>query len=141
MRLLLFALALLTLPVAADPVVKCETAGKTAYTDQVCVGGKPLQVQANPAAGDVANAKQRARQEKAELAKIDKQREKEVAAHKRAYDKAARQTDKKQKKCAQLKQRAERARDGERRATGKKLDKARQKSRQSAQRYEQACKQ
>ena len=42
MRLLLIAFALLTLPAAADPVVKCVSAGNTAYTEQACVGGKPL---------------------------------------------------------------------------------------------------
>jgi hypothetical protein len=142
MRHLMLASLLLSFSLPALAVYKCESNGKTVYSDAPCVDGKQVQLADKTAVADqdTARAMQDAKREKAEVARLEKERHKREAAEAKQAKIAARSAAVKKSKCETLAQRVKWSEEDAARAAGKSAEKARRKARRAAESYELQCK-
>lgn len=135
----LLILALISVSVSATPVYKCESGGKTIYSEFPCPGGTELKVKGRPNEDDKTSAQERAKKDHAIEKKLADQRRKREAKEEKERQKAAKRSDAKDKKCAQLQQRMTWADEDAKKSTGKKAEKVRLKSRRATEKYVLEC--
>jgi len=140
MRKFLLILALISFSASAAPVYKCESNGKTTYSESPCSGGKEMQGDVKPTEADQASAKQRADKEKAIEKKLADKRQKREAKEEKERLRAAKKSEAKDKKCAQLQQWANWANEDAAKISGPKAEKAQLKSRRTTEKYVLECK-
>ncbi|HYD62311.1 MAG TPA: DUF4124 domain-containing protein [Noviherbaspirillum sp.] len=140
-RLLLTSLLSLSFSLPAFAAYKCEANGKITYSDIPCADGKQVEIAgvASVSETDAARARQQAKSEKAELARIERERRKEEAAADKKAQLAARNAAVKNSKCSSMAQRVKWSEEDAARATGKSVEKARLKARRLAESYELQC--
>jgi len=133
------ALLLTLLLCAAMPafaVYKCESGGKTVYSDAPCPGGREIEV--TPAADPAAAARTVARQ-KEEAERLSSARHKREAQEERAQQKQDRTAAAKRKKCASLALRRQWAEEDAAKAEPKAAPKAKKTARRAAEKHELEC--
>ncbi len=105
----LLLLALLALPLPALAIYKCESGGKTSYSDQPCVGTEIIhrseRIIIPPAPSDTYVARENLIREKRILQAIETQRRKEEANAEKERRKFYKEQERKTKRCAMLEQR------------------------------------
>lgn len=119
-------------------IYKCESEGKTSYSDSPCPDGKILEVNTTPL-GDPGEAGRHAVQEKSQLTRLEKERHKREAIEAREQKSAARAGAARQKKCATLALRQKRAHEAVRSSVGKANARARLKVQHITEEYEAEC--
>jgi hypothetical protein len=139
----LAALLLCTAPAFAA-AYKCQSNGKTVYSDAPCPDGDAVDLKNTPG-GTVSDAQvkqstQQAAHNKAELKRLEKDRHKREAAEEKEQKKASKEQAAKRKKCASLAMKKKWAEDDAAASVGKKSDKARTKARRLAEQYALECK-
>ena len=140
MHKFLLMLALISVSASAAPVYKCESGGKTTYSEHPCAGGKVMQDRDKPTESDKTSAQERAKKDQALEKKLADQRRKREAKEEIERQRAAKRSEAKDKKCAQLQQRATWADEDARKSVGKKAEKVRVKSRRATEKYVLECK-
>jgi len=137
MRHLALASLLLSMSLPAFAVYKCESNGGTTYGDTACPDSKQVDLHtASVAPQAAAKAQFDAQREKAEAARLEKERHKrEAAQDKRIAAAAARQ-----KKCNALAQRAKWSEEDAGKASRKSATKAKNKARRAEETYNLQCK-
>jgi hypothetical protein len=142
MRRLMLASLLLSLSLPAFAVYKCESNGKTVYSDTPCPDGKQVQLASATAVAepDAARARQDAKQEKAEATRLEKERHKREAAEEKQAKIAARSAAVRKRKCETLAQRVKWSEEDAARAAGRSTEKAKRKARRAAESYDLQCK-
>lgn len=124
----------------AHALYKCEAQGKVSYADTPCAGGKPLNLDEQPAASaDAAEAAQRHARNKSELKRLEDTRRKRDAQDEKEQLRLARANRAKTKKCATLAQRQKWAQEDAAQASGKSAGKATVKARRAAETFELEC--
>ena len=122
-------------------VYKCQSGGRTLYSDLPCPGGTPVALgKTHVATADAADARTRNAREKALVASIDKQHARDDAAHERQARAAARAGQVKKSRCATLARRAKWAEEDARAASSRSAEKAKTKARRSAEQFDAICK-
>lgn len=134
----LVILMMLCLASPAWAIFKCDSGGRTIYTDTPCDGGKELKVDAT-VPDDAAAASRQAAQEKRQLKTLERERYKREAADERALKKASREGAARHKKCAAHALRQKHAREDVARTTGLANEKAKRKAQRITEAYEAEC--
>jgi hypothetical protein len=131
---------LFSLPVFA--AYKCESDGKTTYSDIPCPSGKQIEISGKSTIDEqnAERAKQQVKQERAELARLEKERHKREAAEEKQTRIAARNAATKANRCATLAQRVKWSEEDAAHTAGKSAEKAKRKARRAAESYELQCK-
>lgn len=142
MRYLLFVFLLLGSSAPAFAVYKCNSGGKTSYTDSSCANGTSSDLgdisnKATPS--DLAQAHEQNTQDKRKLKKLETARHKREAVEERQQQKMAKAADSKRKKCASLQLKKKWGNEDAANATGKNREKARLRARRLAEKYDLEC--
>ncbi|HEY0843968.1 MAG TPA: DUF4124 domain-containing protein [Noviherbaspirillum sp.] len=119
-------------------IYKCESEGRTTYSDIPCPGGKSLEVPITAASDSDAAGRAAAREKKA-LASLEKERHRREAVEARELKTANRAAAARRKKCDNLARRQKRADDAVRTSVGKANERAKLNARRVAEDYEAAC--
>lgn len=135
---------LFSLCAPAFAVYKCESNGKTTYTDEPCRHGKLIELDTpltglEPLPQDMAHARQEAARQKNELIRIENERQRREASEEKEYQKLARANAAKRKKCAALALQTKWAEEDAAAAIGKSVDKVRRNARRKAEKFEMEC--
>jgi Domain of unknown function (DUF4124) len=122
----------------AMAIYRCDTGGKTIYSDKPCPGGRTIDIQDNgsPAASDAA---QRAAREKAELRQLQEASRKEETARQREQAGSAKADAARRKRCQALAMRQKWSEEDASAASLKASEKAKRKARRNAEKYEVEC--
>jgi len=143
MRTLLFSLTALLLCASgsAHAVYRCDTDGKTSYSDQPCANARKLDITAPPpdAASNARRIEKEIADGKKQLHKLEADRQKQDADAGRQRHRAARQQAALDKRCSSLERRQRLANEDAAAASGKAFDKARKKAGRANEAYEQEC--
>lgn len=129
---------LLTCSASSFAIYKCDSGGKTIYSDTECPGGRALAVEAAAPAG-AADARRQAREEKYVLDRLERARTKREAMEERERQRAAKSAAAQQKKCAALARKQRWAEEDATAATGRTTETARRKAQRKAEEYETEC--
>lgn len=119
-------------------VYKCESGGKTIYSDTPCPNGRQLNIDGAPP-GDAEAARKQAEREKTALRRIDADRRKQEAQDEKQQRRVAHANAARQKKCKALAMRTKWADQDAAAATGKTAEKAKIKARRVAEQFETEC--
>jgi hypothetical protein len=132
---------LISASTSALAVYRCEHAGGTTYSDAPCPGGRKVELTGRVAVSeaDAALAKQRLQQNKAEVARIERERGQREAAAGKQRQAMARKAAAGKAKCATLARRLRWAEEDASRAVGKAAGKAGIKARRMAEQYDAEC--
>lgn len=140
-QLMLYLLISASAPAMA--IYKCESDGKPVYSDAPCAGGKMLDIATAPTVTDTNSAKRQAADEKVQLQRIEKERQKQEAQEekerKKRQQQASRAQTAKHKKCSSLERRKRWAEEDAAAATGKSVNKAKQKVRRATEQFSAEC--
>ncbi len=140
--LLLVLLVSLTFPGSALAIYKCESGGQTVYSDTPCHNGKTERMQeitVNTAATDAALAQKQAQQDKQELQRLQQERHKQEKVDALQQEKRNKASAAKKQKCAESAQRVKWANEDAASASGKTVERARQKARRTAEKHHLTC--
>jgi sRNA-binding protein len=122
---------------------KCESSGRTVYSDAPCPDGAELDLKNTPGGAvsdtDAKKSGAQAAHNKAELKRLENERHKREAGEEKENKKAAREQDKKRKYCSKLAMRKKWAEDDARSSVGKSSDKAKRKASHMAEQYAMEC--
>jgi hypothetical protein len=136
----LLLLVLLTLSAPALAIYKCDSGGRTVYSDTPCSNGKGVALDINTRpSGDPEDAQQKLSQEKQELRRIENLRQKQEAADLRERRKLYKASEVKKKKCADLALRKKWAEEDARSAHPKSEERARRTARRAAEKHDLEC--
>lgn len=139
----LLLLALLALPLPALAIYKCESGGKTSYSDQPCVGTEIIhrseRIIIPPAPSDTYVARENLIREKRILQAIETQRRKEEANAEKERRKFYKEQERKRKRCAMLEQRTRWAREDAARASVKRMAREQRKAQRAAEKQQLEC--
>jgi len=127
---------LLSAAMPAFAVYKCESGGKTVYSDAPCPGGRELEIA--PAADPAAATRTLARQ-KEEAERLASARHKREAQEERVQQKQDRAAAGKRKKCASLALRRQWAEEDAAKAEPKAAPKAQKTARRAAEKHQLEC--
>lgn len=139
MRTVLLIALLMSCSAPALALYKCESDGKITYSDLPCTKGKTLDTLDASAAAGPSDSQQRLATDKAEALRLEQARHKREDKEERAQQQAARAAASRHKKCQTLALHQRWALEDARLAAGKSADKARIKSRRSAEKYALNC--
>ena len=120
-------------------VFKCEADGKVTYSDTACAGGKRLDLKDRVPESDARQATLRARQQKAELDRIDALQRKEQAQQAKVRNQIARANARQAKKCDALAKSKQPADDAIATAPEKSITQVKAKARQAGERHAAEC--
>ena len=136
----LLLLVLLTISAPALAIYKCESAGRTVYSDAPCHDGKgaALDIDTRPS-GDPEAAQQQLSQEKRELQRIENARQKQQAIDQRERRKLYKASEAKKKKCADLALRKKWADEDASSAHPKSQERAKRTARRATEKHELEC--
>lgn len=139
--LLTFTLLLASLPAYA--IYKCESGGKTSYSDLPCAdtagNSKSGRIIIPPAPTDTRAAQEKLMQDKRRLQTLETQRNKEAAAAEKERQKIAKEQEGKKKRCAALEQRTRWAQEDAARATVKRMAREQRKAQRAAEKQQLEC--
>lgn len=139
--LLTFLLCLISLPAAA--VYRCESRTGTSYADSPCANEVSIdiseQVRDPVLPGDAALAQQRAKRQKQEIARIEKERNAEIEAASKARRQFSRKAATKEKECQALALRVKWAEEDLAAANGRLRASAQRKAKRVAEKHALAC--
>lgn len=119
-------------------IYKCESQGKTAYSDAPCPGGTMLDLSTVPPA-DATAAKRQVAEEKAAVKKIEHERRKREAREEKERQRAAHENASRQKRCGLLAKRKKWVDEDVAEATGKSVEKLRRKAQRVNEQLEAEC--
>jgi hypothetical protein len=142
MRTILMLSLLASMSSPALALYKCEANGKTSYSDEPCsAGATRMDISPNTKVSppDAANASRQAAREKAELKRLENEREKREAQEHKEREKLARTVALKQKKCNALALQKKWSEEDAAAATGKSVEHARRNARRKAEKYQMEC--
>lgn len=136
----LLLLVLLAVSAPALAIYKCESGGRTVYSDAPCSSGKStaLEINTRPS-GDPDAAQQQLSQDKQELQRIENARQKQEAIDQRERRKQYKTGEAKKKKCADLALRKKWAEEDAASAHPKSQERARRTARRAAEKHELEC--
>jgi hypothetical protein len=142
MRYLLLVLLLLGSSAPAFALYKCNSGGKTTYTDSSCANGTSSDLgdisdKATPS--NLAQAHEQNAQDKRKLKELETARHRREAAEERQQRKLAKAADNKRKKCASLQLKKKWSNEDAANATSKNRQKAIRRARRLAEKYELEC--
>jgi len=140
MHTLLSTLAMLALLLFSSPamaIYKCESDGKTTYSDVPCGAGM-REIDADAPPPD-AEAQRRAQQEKAALQRMEATRSRQQAADEKERQRALKKRQARQKQCSELALRLKWAREDAEQTYGRSRDKALRNARRAEERYDLRC--
>ncbi len=136
----------IVLALCASPVLaayKCEANGKTTYSDEPCPGGKQVDLKNTPGGSisdeDRKRATRQSAHDKAELKRLEKEREKRDAAAEKEQKKSAKEQKQQTKKCTKLSMRKKWAEDDAAASMGKSSEKAKRRAHRLAEQYVIEC--
>lgn len=135
--LLLFVLLFFSAPALA--IYKCEADDKVVYSDTPCRTGKATEITGAAPSSDAKAAQQKLARDKAELRRLEVQRQKREAIAEKERQKLFKANEAKKKKCADLALRVKWANEDAARASMKSAERAKQKTRRLAEKYRLEC--
>jgi hypothetical protein len=140
MRHLLIISAFISLAAPAHAIYKCESNGRTTYSDETCASkAVKLEVHSGSAPADAEHARRTAAREKAELRRIEGEREKREAREEKERQKLARAETVKRKKCAALALQKKWGEEDAAAASGKSAERAKRNAQRKAEKFEMEC--
>jgi hypothetical protein len=141
-RALLLCL-LVSVSAPAMAVYKCESRGKTTYSDTPCVEGKSQELSnrqiVTASESDTAEAQRQLAQDKREARRLESARLRREAAEEKERSRIAKAHASKKKQCASLALRKKWSDEDAADAAGKSAEKARRNARRAAEKYELEC--
>jgi len=123
-------------------VYKCESGGKTIYSDAPCATGQSSDlgdIADKSSPEDVAKARQLHAQEKAKVKQLEKARHQREAQDEKRQQQALKAAAAKKKKCAALEQKKKWSAEDAASASIKRLEQAKLRARRAAEKYEMEC--
>lgn len=138
LRVLLIAV-LVTLSAPALAAFKCDSGGKSTYSDIPCPGGKAIDINDPASASEAAKIRQQTAQESRKVKQLENTRHKREAREEREQQRAARAAAIKTRKCASLEQRKNWSHEDAARATGRAAEKTRLKARRADEKFQLVC--
>lgn len=135
-------LILITCSAPALAVYKCESGGKTTYSDKSCTQGKVTQLSDEPAVekADITRADRENIERKKRIAALEKTRHQREAVEEKKQQRAAKSAAAQRKRCTTLSLRKKWSAEDASRAAGKAVEKARLKARRAEEQYDAECK-
>ena len=131
--------SLLLFSASATAVYKCEAAGGVTYGSTPCTNGKSTDLGAVPIPDSAASAKDRAKREKKDVARLEAHRHKAETEEEKAEKQNEKAADTKEKKCRLLELRKKWREEDAQNASGKNKQKAQRNARRAAESYELEC--
>ncbi len=130
---------------AAHPqaIQRCEGGGQVTYSNGPCPPGtqpaRTLAPSPGPSAADEKAARERARRDASELARIERERKADAARAEKQRQALAKKEQAQARECRKLELRLTQAKDALARATLAKRADAERKARRAEEQYEQQC--
>jgi len=121
---------------SAFAIYRCDIAGAVSYSDAPCPGGRELDIQ-QPS--DRPAAAKRLAEDKKTVRRAEAEHSKAEAAEAKARQRAAKRRLAMDRKCDALERKQRWAKEDQKAASAKAMDKARQKANRAAERYEAEC--
>lgn len=138
LRVLLIAV-LVALSAPALAAYKCESGGKTTYSEKPCPGGKAIDISDPASPSEATKIRQQTEQENKKVKQLENARHKREATEEREQKRAARANAVKKSKCASLEQRKNWSREDAAKATGRAAEKAKLKARRADEKFQLQC--
>lgn len=137
----LLLLILLTFSAPALAIYKCESGGKTTYSDTPChnASGNMKEIAVTAPSSDTKAAQQKLAQDKKELQRLEARRHKEEAATERERQIRFKAHEAKKKKCENLALRSKWAKEDAAHAPIKKEARAKRKALRAAEKQHLEC--
>jgi hypothetical protein len=142
MRKIAITLLLASCSMPALAAYKCESGGKTTYSDTPCQQGKTTQLANHAAPVNKADAERETRQNaerKKTVAAMEKTRHQREAAEEKEQQRIAARKAKLHRKCADLALKKKWAEEDASHAAGKAAEKERKKARRITEKYVLTC--
>lgn len=140
---LLLSFILLFVSAPALAIYKCESGGKTSYSDLPCPdttsNSKSGRIIIPPAPTDTRAAQEKLMQDKRRLQALETQRSKEAAAAEKERQKIVKEQERKRKRCATLEQRTRWAQEDAARASLKRMAREQRKAQRTAEKQQLEC--